>query len=117
MAIPLREAVHMEINPELIAPCGLYCGVCGVYFATRDDNRKFLEKLVNVYKSNIPGMDNLTPEDLLCDGCLSERKSIFCRICGIRDCVQGRGYEGCNICDDRVGRANLDRCISEKVAL
>jgi len=90
----------MKTEAELVAPCGLYCGVCGVYYATRDDNRKFLEKLVNVYKSNMPGMDNLTPEDLLCDGCLSDRKSIFCRICGIRDCVQAREYEGCNKCDD-----------------
>jgi len=53
----------METAADLVAPCGLYCGVCGVYYATRDNNRKFLEKLVNVYKSNIPGMDNLTPED------------------------------------------------------
>jgi hypothetical protein len=89
----------MVIKPELVAPCGLYCGVCGVYYATRDNNLKFLEKLVNVYKSNIPGMDSLKPEDLLCDGCLSDRKSIFCRICAIRECVQQKGYEGCNECD------------------
>jgi len=25
-------------NRELMAPCGLYCGTCGVYIATRDDN-------------------------------------------------------------------------------
>ncbi len=29
----------MEINPEHIAPCGFYCGVCGVYYATRDNNQ------------------------------------------------------------------------------
>jgi len=33
----------MEINPEFAAPCGLYCGVCAVYLAHRDDNRKFTE--------------------------------------------------------------------------
>jgi len=42
----------MKTAADLVAPCGLYCGVCGVYFATSDDNRKFLEKLVNIYKSN-----------------------------------------------------------------
>jgi hypothetical protein len=25
----------MEINPKFLAPCGLYCGVCAVYYATK----------------------------------------------------------------------------------
>ena len=33
----------MEVNPNFLAPCGLYCGVCGVYYATRDQNRGFTE--------------------------------------------------------------------------
>ena len=28
-------------NKDLMAPCGLYCGTCGVYIATRDKNEKF----------------------------------------------------------------------------
>jgi hypothetical protein len=28
-------------NKELMAPCGLYCGLCGVYIAMRDKNKKF----------------------------------------------------------------------------
>ncbi|MFO7665043.1 MAG: DUF3795 domain-containing protein [Desulfobacterales bacterium] len=89
----------MKTNPELIAPCGLYCGVCGVYYATQDNNQKFLEKIVNVYKSNMPGMDSLKPEDLLCDGCLSGRVSVFCRVCSIKDCTHAKGFEGCNECE------------------
>jgi hypothetical protein len=27
----------MEVNPDFLAPCGLYCGVCAVYYATRDN--------------------------------------------------------------------------------
>jgi MFS family permease len=27
----------MKINPDLISPCGLYCGVCAVYIAQRDN--------------------------------------------------------------------------------
>ena len=34
----------MEINPNFLAPCGLYCGVCGVYYATKDKNEKFKER-------------------------------------------------------------------------
>ncbi|MBF0399038.1 MAG: DUF3795 domain-containing protein, partial [Desulfobacterales bacterium] len=28
-------------NKNLMAPCGLYCGLCGIYIATRDKNEKF----------------------------------------------------------------------------
>jgi hypothetical protein len=27
----------MKINQDLIAPCGLYCGVCAIYIAHRDN--------------------------------------------------------------------------------
>jgi len=33
----------MEIHGEWLAPCGLYCGVCGILMATRDNNEKFKE--------------------------------------------------------------------------
>lgn len=89
----------MKVNPDFLAPCGLYCGVCGVYYATRDNNLKFLEKLVDVYKGNIPGFDDLTTDDLLCQGCLSGKTSIFCSACAIKDCTRNKGYQGCHECD------------------
>ena len=91
----------MENGSELLAPCGLYCGVCGVYYATRDDNEKFLQKLLNVYQSGIPQLDELTTEDLKCNGCLSDRVSVFCRVCAIKSCTEERGYAGCHECGDR----------------
>ena len=90
----------MAVNENFLAPCGLYCGVCGVYYATRDKNQKFLDKLLGVYQGKIPGLENLTTEDLLCDGCLSDRKSIFCRACAIRDCTREKGFSGCHQCSD-----------------
>ena len=45
----------MNVNPELISPCGLYCGVCAVYMAHRDNNDKFKERLVTLYKGEVPG--------------------------------------------------------------
>ena len=43
----MEENHHLEEakNRSLLAPCGLYCGVCGVYIATRDKNDKFVEIL------------------------------------------------------------------------
>lgn len=44
----------MKANPDLVAPCGLYCGVCAIYIAHRDNNKKFKERLVNLYKAEFP---------------------------------------------------------------
>lgn len=90
----------MEVNQDFLAPCGLYCGVCGVYYATRDENPAFLEKLLNVYQSKIPGIEHLTADGLRCKGCLSDTVSFFCRTCNIKSCTREKGIAGCHECDD-----------------
>ena len=82
----------MSVNKALAAPCGLYCGVCGIYVATRDGNDKFKEKLAPVYGSK--------PEDLVCDGCLSERVFGYCQSCPIKSCCIDKKIEGCHKCSD-----------------
>ena len=49
-------------NKDLMAPCGLYCGVCGVYIATRDNNLKFKTVMGNLYGTK--------PEETACLGCM-----------------------------------------------
>ena len=96
----------MSVNRELVGPCGLYCGVCAIYIADRDDNRKLKEKLVALYKGEtpgkgvLPGGEDLTVEDIRCKGCRSDEIFVYCRRCPIRDCVGEREYEGCYQCDD-----------------
>ncbi len=90
----------MGINPNLLAPCGLYCGVCGVYYAPRDKNEKLMELLVSFYQDRIPNLENISTEDLQCEGCLSDKLSAFCKTCSIRDCTQKKGSAGCHECDD-----------------
>ncbi|MDD5397766.1 MAG: DUF3795 domain-containing protein [Dehalococcoidia bacterium] len=82
----------MAVNKELVAPCGLYCGVCGIHIATRDNNEKFKEKLAPVY--------GVKPEDILCDGCLSQRVFSYCRICPIKSCCIEKEIEGCHQCNE-----------------
>ena len=95
----------MEIDPELISPCGLYCGVCAVYIAHRDNNDKFKERLLNLYKGGVlgkgklPNSENLTIDDIQCRGCLSAQQFTHCRQCDIRDCSRDKGYAGCHQCD------------------
>lgn len=90
----------MDINKNFLAPCGLYCGVCGVYYATRDKNENFMERLAGFYRGSVPDGDNLSTDDLECEGCLSDNTSIFCKVCNIKDCTRSKGYEGCHECDD-----------------
>jgi len=59
--------------------------------AHRDDNTKFKEKLATVY--------GCTPEQIACEGCLSDRRFFYCESCPIRSCAQEKNYEGCYQCD------------------
>ena len=82
----------MEKRRELAAPCGLYCGVCGILIAHRDDNLKFKERLAQLYGVGV--------EDIRCNGCLSDEPFIYCRTCPIKSCTTKKGIEGCHECDD-----------------
>jgi hypothetical protein len=68
----------------------LYCGVCGVYIAHRDDNDKFKERLATVY--------GVTPAEVRCGGCLSSDPFGYCRTCPIKACAREKGYASCHQC-------------------
>ena len=90
----------VEIKKELLAPCGLYCGVCAVQIADRTNNIKFKKAILNsnVYKGFAKKLD-----DIKCVGCLSEKDEDifgFCQQCPIRDCVSKKKIEGCHQCDE-----------------
>ena len=68
-----------EINKDLLAPCGLYCGICAVYIAHRDNNIKFKERIVYVYAPFMKSFD-----DIYWTGCMSENQEeimMFCQYC------------------------------------
>ena len=77
----------MMINPDLVSPCGLYCGVCAIYIAHRDNNVKLKEGLVRLYKGGTPGKgtlpnsESLSVEDIRCRGCLSDERFMHCQQC------------------------------------
>lgn len=77
---------------ELIPPCGLYCGVCSILMAHRDNNQKFKEILGNFY--------GVAPEEIRCQGCMSDEVYGFCQVCAIKTCAGERGYESCHQCTE-----------------
>ena len=60
--------------------------------ATRDKNEKFKGRLVGVYKGKLPDADNLSADDIQCEGCLSDNVFGFCKVCSIKDCTKSKGY-------------------------
>ena len=96
----------MPINPEFLSPCGLYCGVCAIHIADRDDNLKFKQRLVSLYQGQMPGKgtlpnsQELTTDDIHCQGCWSHDLFMHCQQCEIRSCTQQKGYAGCHECDE-----------------
>lgn len=90
----------MDLRPEHIAPCGLYCGVCRIHYATQENDQAFLHRLVKIYTRRFPEIAPANADDLLCDGCLSTRRSVFCRECAIRGCTQQKGFQGCHECPE-----------------
>ena len=84
---------HIVINKELIAACGLYCGACGVYLATQDND---IDK-IKYYAAAL----GQTYEETLCDGCGAGRKSLFCtKTCTFINCKQEKGVENCVDCHE-----------------
>lgn len=88
-----KNASNEVSNSDLLAPCGLYCGVCGVYIATRDNNSKFKAVLAQLYGSS--------PEKTECHGCMqSDLLFEYCTTCSIRDCVTTKGFYSCHQCPE-----------------
>ncbi len=86
----------VEVKKELLAPCGLWCGVCSIYIAHENNNLKFKEKLLPVYKAFAKTVD-----DIACTGCLSEG-TVFpvCQACAIKKCCKDKNIKGCYQCDE-----------------
>ena len=83
-------------NKDLMAPCGLYCGSCGVYIATRDDNEKFRTVMANLYGTK--------PGETYCLGCMQpdppKKMYAWCKSCPIRSCVKEKKFYSCHQCEE-----------------
>ena len=85
---------------KMIAFCGIVCTECPAFLTTeRDDNnerKRIAESWSKQYNADIK------PEDINCEGCLSESGKIFsyCKVCEIRKCGQEKGLKNCAYCDD-----------------
>ena len=80
---------------KMIAYCGLVCSDCPTYLATQNDDDVARAETAAYYAEKF-GFD-LKPEDINCDGCLSEGGKLiaYCQSCEIRKCCQERELVHC----------------------
>ncbi|WXG45197.1 MAG: DUF3795 domain-containing protein [Candidatus Atabeyarchaeum deiterrae] len=88
-----------KIISEMIAYCGLDCAECNAFKATQ---AKDSERKKQLAKQWTEGLNvEFKPEDIDCDGCMSNRISGWCRkICKIRPCSEERKVKTCAHCGD-----------------
>jgi hypothetical protein len=79
-----------------IGSCGIDCGNCPAYKATQAGDMEKLAELAVKWG----GDKGLTAEDVLCDGCISDRVFKNVLDCTVRSCALAKGVEVCSRCGD-----------------
>jgi hypothetical protein len=86
---------------KLLAHCGLDCSKCDAYLL-RNEKDVALRSAAAKKWEKLYGYSDLKPENIACDGCLSETGRVFfnCNICPIRMCANERKVVHCSECED-----------------
>lgn len=80
-------------DKRIVSACGLYCGACGIYLATQENDIEKLLQYALVLKQSV----SIT----YCDGCGADRKSALCsKICTFIKCTRQKSIEFCGECDE-----------------
>lgn len=116
----------MSGSKEDIAYCGLDCGRCPAFLATRRGDREALAETAERWSAE--SGEAISAGSIICDGCRGQSGRIneFCAVCEIRKCAVGRGLDTCAGCElypcrrllrfapyESEGRSNLDRLRSD----
>lgn len=84
----------------MIAYCGISCTECPAYIATKNDDPEGRNKIARRWSQDF--QLNMSPEDLVCDGCLlvGKRLCVQCMVCKIRKCAMAKTLQSCAFCTD-----------------
>jgi hypothetical protein len=85
---------------KVLACCGLDCGGCGAYLATKNNDDAKRVKTAEEWSKQYGHA--FKPEDINCGGCTSKGKIHFqyCNVCEIRKCGQEKKVKNCAYCAD-----------------
>lgn len=96
------QDTHQPDEREMIAFCGLSCHECPTFLATQANDDAKRIKIAKRWSEKYEKHNNLRPEEINCDGCLTENGALFktCRVCPIRECGLTRKVTNCAYCED-----------------
>jgi hypothetical protein len=85
---------------KILAYCGLDCGGCGAYLATKNNDNAQRAKTAEEWSKQYGHA--FKPEDINCSGCTTRGKLNFsyCNICEIRKCGVEKKVKNCAYCSD-----------------
>ena len=82
----------MSVKNEYLSPCCMYCNVCAIRAADKNNDQKLKEQLASFFGTS--------QENITCDGCMSGKTFQFVKTCPIKACAQKKSLPGCHQCDD-----------------
>jgi len=81
------------LDKRIVSACGLYCGACGIYLATQENELEKLLQYALVLNQSVP--------ETYCNGCGADKKSAHCsKICSFIKCTRQKNIEFCGECID-----------------
>jgi hypothetical protein len=85
---------------KMVGYCGIVCSDCPVLMATRKNDDAERRRVAEVFTKQYER--EYKPEDINCDGCLSDSPRIFsyCNVCEIRKCGKEKNVMNCASCAD-----------------
>ncbi|MFW9793501.1 MAG: DUF3795 domain-containing protein, partial [Candidatus Thorarchaeota archaeon] len=80
---------------RIVAPCGIVCNACQAYLATQSNDSEKLQEVAELWSSED---EQYEANDLICDGCFSNRLHVYCAQCEVRNCAMEKGLSLCSLC-------------------
>jgi hypothetical protein len=85
---------------KVIGYCGIICSECPVLMATQKDDDAERKSVAEIFTRQYG--KEYKPEDINCDGCISDSSRIFsyCYVCEIRKCGREKKVKNCAYCPE-----------------
>ena len=82
---------------KLIAICGIKCGECDAFIATKNNDNDLRKKLADEWSKTY--QHDFKSSDINCVGCKIEGQHIgYCGMCEVRKCGLSKEVENCGLC-------------------
>jgi hypothetical protein len=85
---------------EMIGYCGIICFGCPVSIVTQKNDNVERKRVAEIFARQYG--KEYRPEDISCDGCISDTSRIFsyCNVCEISKCGREKEVKNCAYCPE-----------------